>query len=220
MRAHRTLALLVAAGALAAGVGTAVLVPGVAAAAPGYTVQPPGPYPAPPPAVTVNTATVTTGKTVRVSGIGFAKKEPVAITIKYRITPRSAAFTPPYGGGGMDKADGQGKVRAKVSLKFPGYATITVKGLRSHKSASVTVRVLAWRGAWGGLFRETGFSTDGALEAADTVSEAVAVDAQQQVRLASGTTDGHQPDAELLAGMLGAVGLLGTGVVALRRRRA
>lgn len=219
MRAHRTLALLVAAGALAAGVGTAVLVPGVAAAAPGYTVQPPGPYPAPPPAVTVNTATVTTGKSVRVSGNGFASKEPVAITIRYRITPRSAAFIPPYGGGGMGKADGQGKVHAKVSLKFPGYATITVKGLRSHKSASVTVRVLAWRGAWGGLFRETGFSAGsegagfGALEASDVAAE-------HQLRLASGTTNEPQPDAELLAGMLGVVGLLGTGVVALRRRRA
>jgi hypothetical protein len=211
MRAHRTLALLVAAGALAVGVGTAVLVPGVAAAAPGYTVPPPGPYPAPPPAVTVNTATVTTGKTVRVYGNGFASKEPVAISIKYRITPRSAAFNPPYGGGGMDKADGQGRVRAKVALKFPGYATITVKGLRSHKSASVTVRVLAWRGAWGGLFRETGFSADSAT---------VDVAAQQQLRLASGTTNEPQPDAELLAGMLGVVGLLGTGVVALRRRRA
>jgi hypothetical protein len=196
---------------MALGVGVAVLVPGVASANP--TVRPEE-YPAPPPAVTVNSGTVTTGKTVRLSGTGYANKEPVMITVRYRITPRSHAFDPPYGGGGIDKADGQGRVRAKVALKFPGYATITVKGTRSKKTASVTVRVLAWRGAWGGVFRESGFTTGGSMSADTAVAEA------QELKLASGPATGGQPDAELLAGMLGVVGLLGTGVVALRRRRA
>ena len=46
------------------------------------------------------------------------------------------------------RADDGGKFSAKVRLTSPGYATIKVTGKKSGQSASVTVRVLAWRGSY------------------------------------------------------------------------
>jgi hypothetical protein len=216
-------ARLVATGAmLVVGAGAALLSPGVASAAPegyghgagGAGGVAGGAYPAPKPTLTVNAASVTTGRAVRISGSGFRKGEPVAIVVRYRITLRSAAFPPAWGQGGIARANDQGKVMSRVSLNYPGYATITVKGLKSHKTASVTVRVLAWRNPWawggfGGFFQQGGF-----------VASAV-----PEMKLAGNTVD-HQStgdgtaSAQLLAGLLGVVGLLGSAVFALRRRRA
>ena len=191
MRARRTVTRAVA--LLVAAVGAALITPAVAAAAPKVANDP---YPAPPPSLTVSSAAVTTGKSVRVSGSGFASKEPVSITVRYRITLRSASFHPPFGGHAVGRADGQGKVKSTVALKFPGYATITVRGIKSHKSASVTVRVLAWRGAWPAHFKPasaTSSDRDGAV------------------------------GGEIIAGLLGITAMIGSGLVgarAVRRRRA
>ena len=240
MRAHRTVARLVATGAmLVVGACAALLSPGVAAAAPGYGHgaggaggAAGGAYPAPPPTLMVNAASVTTGRTVRIAGSGFRKGEPVVISVRYRITLRSAAFPPAWGSGGVARANGQGKVMSRVSLQYPGFATITVKGLKSHKTASVTVRVLAWRNpwAWGGFggffgqnrfFHEGGFTTESAQGTAVTAgTEAVTT----TMKLAGNTVDGQSTregaaGAQLLAGLLGVVGLFGSAVFALRRRR-
>src|SRR6185437_13690321 len=170
--------------------------------------------PAPKPTLMVNAASVTTGRSVRIAGAGFRKGEPVVIVVRYRITLHSPAFPPAWGQGGVTRANAQGKVMSRVSLNYPGYATISVKGLKSHKTASVTVRVLAWRNPWawggfGGFFQQGGF-----------VASAV-----PEMKLAGNTVD-HQStgdgtaSAQLLAGLLGVVGLLGSAVFALRRRRA
>jgi hypothetical protein len=223
MRAHRTVALLLAAGAMmVVGAGAALVSPGVAAAAPGYGnghgggAAAGGAYPAPKPVLMVNAHSVTTGGTVRVRGAGFAKGEPVVVTIRYRITLGSAAFHPPFGGGGYDRANRQGKVMGRVSLRYPGYATITIKGLKSHKRASVTVRVLAWRGQWGGFFRMGGMTGDSFLGG---LSTSVGVPAMQ---LKADTRDTTSSDnsAQLVAGLFGVVGLMGSAAVAFRRRRA
>jgi hypothetical protein len=223
MRAHRTVARLVATGAmLVVGAGAALLSPGVASAAPegyghgagGAGGAAGGAYPAPKPTLMVNAASVTTGRAVRIAGSGFRKGEPVIITVRYRITLHSPAFPPAWGQGGVTRANGQGKVMSRVSLNYPGYATITVKGLKSHKTASATVRVLAWRNPWawggfGGFFQQGGFvaSAAPALKlAGNTVND-------------QSTGDGTA-SAQLLAGLLGVVGLFGSAVFALRRRRA
>lgn len=243
MRAHRTVARLVATGAmLVVGAGAALLSPGVASAAPegyghgagGVGGAAGGAYPAPKPTLTVNAASVTTGRTVRIAGSGFRKGEPVVVVVRYRITLRSAAFPPAWGQGGITRANAQGKVMSRVSLNYPGYATISVKGLKSHKTASVTVRVLAWRNpwAWGGFggffqqhefFQQGGFTTDSAKPAG---SAAITMKlAENSVNSARNTVDdqstsGSAASAQLLAGLLGVVGLFGSAVFALRRRRA
>jgi hypothetical protein len=235
MRAHRIVALLIATGAMmVAGASAALLNPGVAAAAPGYgnagnASDAGGAYPAPQPSLTASASSVQTGRQVKVSGSGFRKGEPVTITVRYRIFLGSATFVPPFGSSGHDRANNQGKVMARVPLNYPGYAKITVKGLKSGKRASVTVRVLAWRGPWGNwgafggafggnfpfgpMFRESGFTTGAAGASAETV----------QLRLAGATESlpakPGAAGAELLAGMLGLTGLLGSAMLALRRRR-
>jgi hypothetical protein len=228
MRAHRTVARLVATGAMVVVTATAALLsPGVASAAPegyghgagGAGSAAGGAYPAPKPTLTVNAASVTTGRAVRITGSGFRKGEPVAIVVRYRITLRSPAFPPAWGQGGITRANAQGKVKSRVSLNYPGYATITVKGLRSHKTASVTVRVLAWRNPWswggfGGFFQQGGF-------AVSSVAPAMRLDAHTVGNTVDDQSTGDgAAGAQLLAGLLGVVGLLGSAVFALRRRRA
>jgi hypothetical protein len=176
----------------------------------------------------VNAASVTTGRAVRIAGAGFRKGEPVVIVVRYRITLHSPAFPPAWGQGGVTRANAQGKVMSRVSLNYPGYATITVKGLKSHKTASVTVRVLAWRNPWawggfGGFFQQGGF-------AASSSSGKYSMASMRLAANTAGYTAGNTVDnqstgdgaagAQLLAGLLGVVGLLGSAVFALRRRRA
>jgi hypothetical protein len=233
MRAHRTVARLVATGAmLVVGAGAALLSPGVASAAPegyghgagGAGGVAGGAYPAPKPTLTVNAASVTTGRAVRISGSGFRKGEPVAIVVRYRITLRSAAFPPAWGQGGIARANDQGKVMSRVSLNYPGYATITVKGLKSHKTASVTVRVLAWRNPWawggfGGFFQQGGFAASSSSGKYSMASMRLAANTAGNTVDDQSTGDGAA-GAQLLAGLLGVVGLFGSAVFALRRRRA
>ena len=228
MRAHRTVARLVATGAmLVVGAGAALLSPGVASAAPegyghgagGAGGAAGGAYPAPKPTLMVNAASVTTGRAVRIAGSGFRKGEPVVIVVRYRITLHSPAFPPAWGQGGVTRANAQGKVMSRVSLNYPGYATISVKGLKSHKTASVTVKVLAWRNPWawggfGGFFQQGGFVASG-LGAASAPASSVLKLAGNEESTSDGTAS-----AQLLAGLLGVVGLLGSAVFALRRRRA
>jgi hypothetical protein len=215
--------MLLAAGAMmVVGAGAALLSPGVAAAAPGYGngnggAAAGGAYPAPAPDVMVSSNSVTTGGSVRVRGTGYAKNEPVVITIRYRITLGSAAFHPPFGGGGFDRADSKGKVTGRVSLKYPGYATITIKGLKSHKRASATVRVLAWRGPWGGFFRMGGL-TGGFFHMGGLPTSAAGP--AMQLKANGKDTTSSDNSAQLMAGLLGVVGLAGSAAVAFKRRRA
>src|SRR5437868_2011876 len=137
MRAQRTVALLVGAVAMIAAVaGAALIGPGAANAAPAAGAANAAPaaataYPAPPPTATVNAASVTPGRTVKVSGMGFGAKEPILVDVVYRVFPSTPALQPPFGSGGVARADGSGNVKAHVALTFPGYATITLRGLRS-----------------------------------------------------------------------------------------
>jgi hypothetical protein len=164
----------------------------------------------------VSSNSVTTGGSVRVAGTGFAKNEPVQITIRYRITLRSAAFNPPFGGGGYDRANAKGKVTGRVTLKYPGYATITIKGLKSHKRASATVRVLAWRGSWGGFFRMGGL-TGGFFHMGGVPGWPFA--GGMQLKADTKDTTSSDNSAQLVLGLLGVVGLMGSAAVALKRRR-
>jgi hypothetical protein len=247
MRAHRIISLVAATGAMVAAVaGAALISPGVACAAPAVPAV--AAYPAPPPSLTVSSPSVTTGRTVRVLGNGFVAGERVAVVLRYRITLRSAGFGPVYAPhiSGGSRADDQGKVHARVTLTVPGYATVTVRGLRSHKSASVTIRVSAWRSSWpwpfffgGGSFdgSESGFrvanAAFGSTVSGSTVSGST-VDAGGSRLVANeaslngsgslaGGSRGVAPEAQLLAGLLGVTALVGSGLLTfrtLRRRRA
>jgi hypothetical protein len=107
-------------------------------------------YPAPEPAVRVSSGSVSTGGAVRIAGKRFLPGEPISIRVKYRITRHSGGFDGPFPASvsGDRRADEDGKFHAKVRLTSPGYATIKVTGKKSGESASVTVRVLAWRGSY------------------------------------------------------------------------
>lgn len=107
-------------------------------------------YPAPEPVVRVSSASVSTGGAVRIAGKRFLPGEPISIHVKYRITWQSGGFDGPFPArvSGDRRADDDGKFHAKVRLTSPGYATIKVTGKTSHQSATVTVRVLAWRGTY------------------------------------------------------------------------
>lgn len=98
----------------------------------------------------MSSATVSTGGAVRIAGKRFLPGEPIAIRVKYRITRHSGGFDSPFPPrvSGDRRADDDGRFSAKVRLTSPGYATITVTGKKSGQSASVTVRVLAWRGTY------------------------------------------------------------------------
>ena len=240
MRAQRTMALLVGAVAMIAAVaGAALIGPGAASAAPAAAANA---YPAPPPSVTVNAGSVTPGRSVRLSGMGFGNGEPVLIDVVYRIIPGTPALQPPFPGpgSGISRADASGNVRARVALTFPGYATITVRGLHSHKTARVTVRVVLWGGnrpmyfrpgtfngpfgggglgvgAFGGAFGfGAGFPFGGGgagpINYQAGPSELMLASHQQP---APNTPAG----AELLAGALGVVGLMGSAFVTVRSTR-
>lgn len=241
MRAQRTVALLVGAAAMIAAVaGAALIGPSAASAAPEAAAA----YPAQPPSATVNASSVTPGRSVRVAGMGFGTNEPVLVDVVYRIFPGTPALQPPFQtpGSGVSRADGNGDVHARVALTFPGYATITLKGLRSHKTARVTVRVVAWGGNWSAYFRPGTFNGPygggalgvgafgGAFGFGDgfpfgggspfgagpisyrTTTELTLASHQQQ---APNTPAG----AELIAGMLGLVGLAGSALVTVRAAR-
>jgi hypothetical protein len=98
----------------------------------------------------VSSASVSTGGAVRLVGKRFLPGEPISIRVKYRITRHSHGFDGPFPArvSGDRRADDDGRFRAKVRLTSPGYATIKVTGKKSKQSASVTVRVLAWRGSY------------------------------------------------------------------------
>src|SRR3954452_9082867 len=122
MRAQRTVALLVGAVAMIAAVaGAALIGPGAASAAPDAATA----YPAPPPTATANATSVTPGRTVRVAGMGFDAKEPDLVDLVYHVFPATPGLRPPFGGGGVSRANAAGDVKAHVTLTFPGYATIT-----------------------------------------------------------------------------------------------
>ncbi|MDG6100822.1 hypothetical protein Daura_02205 [Dactylosporangium aurantiacum] len=98
----------------------------------------------------MSSASVSTGGAVRIAGKRFLPGEPISIRVKYRITRHSGGFDSPFPArvSGDRRADEDGRFSAKVRLTSPGYATIKVTGKKSGQSASVTVRVLAWRGSY------------------------------------------------------------------------
>lgn len=148
MRPRTRSALTALAGAL---VAAAVLgAPTAAHAEPGGAAAAAANYPAPEPAVRVSSGSVSTGGAVRIAGKRFLPGEPISIRVKYRITRHSGGFDGPFPArvSGDRRADDDGRFSAKVRLTSPGYATIKVTGKKSGQSASVTVRVLAWRGTY------------------------------------------------------------------------
>jgi hypothetical protein len=148
MRPRTRSALTALAGAL---VAAAVLgAPTAAHAEPEGAAAAAANYPAPEPALRVSSASVSTGSAVRIAGKRFLPGEPISIRVKYRITRHSGGFDGPFPASvsGDRRTDDDGKFHAKVRLTSPGYATIKVTGKRSGQSASVTVRVLAWRGSY------------------------------------------------------------------------
>jgi hypothetical protein len=92
--------------------------------------------------------------------MGFGSKEPVLVDVVYRIIRGTPALQPPFPspGSGVTRANANGDVRARVALTFPGYATISLTGLRSHQTARVTVRVVLWGGNWPTYFRPGTFN--------------------------------------------------------------
>lgn len=98
----------------------------------------------------VSSASVSTGGAVRIQGKRFLPGEPISIRVKYRITRHSGGFDSPFPAqvSGDRRTDDDGRFSAKVRLTSPGYATIKVTGKQSGQSATVTVRVLAWRGSY------------------------------------------------------------------------
>lgn len=227
MRAHRLLARLATAGAMiAAAAGAALIAPGVATAVPGQN------YPPPPPALTVSAGSVGLGQRVSIAGVGFARREPVTVAIRYRISLRPGQYGPSIPmRGGSGRSNNQGEYRDRVGLVFPGYATITVRGKRSGKTASATVRVLAWQSPWPRQFRGDGFENGGpALQA--PLRNAFGVPHFRYMSNETTLSEGQPPsaaterrgggaDAQLLAGLIGIAGMLSSGLVGMRvaRRR-
>lgn len=218
MRPRTTSALTAFAGAIvAAGVLGA---PTTAQAAPEATN-----YPAPPPVVTVGSASVSTGDAVRIAGRSFAAGEPIAISVRYRITLHSAGFNSPFRPrvSGDRTADDDGTFKARVRLTSPGYATIKATGQRSHQSASVTVRVLAWRGVttFGGddFFAGTPLGAPGSQPARNFGPFKLSGN-ETTTTMASGASgaDARTYGADVVTGLLGLTALIGSGLM-LRRRR-
>jgi hypothetical protein len=162
MRAQRRLALLAAAGMLVAAAGV-LLAPGVAGANPGNDDRDQGRpgyhapggngsgyghgsgnhYPAPPASVTVSSGTVRAGKSVRVSGNGFGRREPVVVQTRYR--PSTRYWFPRQGiviGQQTVWTNNHGRFSTHVQTWLQGTITITARGLRSGKSGSASVNVL------------------------------------------------------------------------------
>ncbi|MFF5230798.1 hypothetical protein [Dactylosporangium sp. NPDC000521] len=96
----------------------------------------------------MSSASVSTGGVVCIAGKRFLPGEPISINVKYRITRHSGGFDGPFPArvSGDRRTDDDGKFEANVRLTSPGYATIKVTGKKSKQTATVTVRVLAWRG--------------------------------------------------------------------------
>ncbi len=146
MRAHRALALLATAGAMLVAVAGATLAgPGAASAAPGPRhPKPPAPgnpqaYPPPPPLLVVNRGTVKVGQSVHTFGNHFGFHEKVIIVVRFKPVHGSG------GGGGFTTStttDRYGRFGLNLKLSVAGKAVITARGVTSHLSASVTVRVL------------------------------------------------------------------------------
>ena len=171
MRTQRRLAVLAAAGTMIMAAAGVLLAPGVASANPGddeHSRGRPGyhapsnngqgagngnNYPAPPASVGVSSGTVRAGQSVRVTGNGFGRHEPVVIQVRYRPATR---FWFPWQGFVMGqqtvRTNNDGRFSTHVQTWLPGKVTITARGLRSGKTGSATVRVLP-RGhnfGWGG----------------------------------------------------------------------
>jgi hypothetical protein len=244
MRPRTRSALTALAGAL---VAAAVLgAPTAAHAEPGGAAAAAANYPAPEPAVRVSSASVSTGGAVRIVGKRFLPGEPISIRVKYRITRHSGGFDSPFPAqvSGDRRTDDDGKFHAKVRLTSPGYATIKVTGKKSGQSASVTVRVLAWRGTysfggddffagtplgngvrddrghgdrWDGGDRPAGFYGPffGGWSPFKLSAEETTLSAAD---LAAETPANGAHGADLVASLLGITALIGSGFI-LRRRR-
>src|SRR5690349_1874655 len=217
MRVHRAIGLLAAGAAMIAG---AVL---VAPAAAGANPKPPpshnnghgnsghgnghggehgnpNPYPPPPPSATVNQSTVKVGKSVRLTVSNFGKNEKIRITVTYRVTLRhgTKVITVDAGSGYTDR---KGGLQTRVSLDKPGYATITATSAKTGKSVSVTVRVLDWQHGWPWWWHNAAASGD-------------------QLKLVPASsfssTGGVDPEAQLLAALIGLTGLLSSAAIGRR----
>jgi hypothetical protein len=165
MRAQRRLALL-AAGIFMTAAGV-LLAPGVASANPGNDghgrgrpgYHEPGGngsgyghgsgnhYPAPPASVTVSSGTVRAGKSVRVSGNGFGRREPVLVQTRYR--PATRYWFPRQGiivGQQTVWTNHQGRFSTYVQTWLQGTITITARGQHSGRTGSASVTVLPRHG--------------------------------------------------------------------------
>jgi hypothetical protein len=170
---------------------------------------------------------VTLGQGVRARGMGFASRELVSVRIRTRTTLGPTGHGPTITQGtGPARTDNKGRFQDRVNLSLPGYATITFTGMKSHKSASVTVRVLRWFQPWPTHWR--GASLDNAAQlqiaTADLHSGAVqaapaAVPAKGMTKVSSTTNDRPAPNRGLITVALCAVALVGSAMVALRVKR-
>ncbi|WP_432834231.1 hypothetical protein [Dactylosporangium sp. CA-092794] len=231
MRSRTRTALTTFAGLAGAAVAAAVLgAPTVAQAAPEAA------YPAPAPAIRVSAASISVGDAVRLQGRSFVAGEPIAIRVQYRITRNSGGFDNPWGVSvnGDRRADDQGRFSARIRLSMPGYAIIKVTGKQSHKTLTAAVRVQAWRnpwpddifdgtplgsspvraGHWDGGDRPVGFF--GPFRSGWSPFRLQA----NEVAAPAAKDDGPRTyGAELLPGLLGLTALVGSTVLAYRRRR-
>jgi hypothetical protein len=152
------MAVLATVGAIVVATAGVLLSPGVASATPGHGYNNPGGgsgtgsgnYPPTPPSLTVSSGTVKAGKSVRVSGRDFGRREPVVVRVRYRPSTR---FWFPRRGIVTQQTtvwtNNQGRFSTYAHTFLAGTLSITATGLRSRKSASVSVRVLPRGGSHG-----------------------------------------------------------------------
>jgi hypothetical protein len=222
--------------------------PTAAHAEPGEAAAAAANYPPSEPAVRVSSASVSTGGAVRIVGKRFLPGEPISIRVKYRITRHSGGFDGPFPAQvtGDRRTDDDGRFAAKVRLTSPGYATIKVTGKKSGQSATVTVRVLAWRGSYsfggddffagtplGNGVRDNGGHDKGHWDGGDRPAgfygpffggwspfklSANETSLAGTDDLAAGSQTNGAHGADMVASLLGLTALIGSGFV-LRRRR-
>jgi hypothetical protein len=215
------MAVLAAVGAMVVATAGVLLSPGVASATPGNGYNNPGGgagagmnYPAPPPSLTVSSGTVKAGKSVRVSGRDYGKREPVVVRVRFRPSTR---FWFPRGGIVTQQTtvwtDGHGRFSTYAHTFLAGSISITATGLKSRKTASVSVRVLPRHGSSHGWGTWWGAGAPGASSADAGASDTTPVALERPTRRDAG--------GGLFVSVLALSALVGSALVTRRmiRRR-
>ena len=189
-RASTAFAAIATAVAIAA--GTAAFTSVAATAAPKVH------YPPPPPSLVVNRGVVKYGATVRATGVRYASREKVYITILF--TPQGSHRTKVVKTA-VAHTDRKGTFVINMRMTQPGVVIIKAIGKSSHKSASAFVNVISGKHGNGGwVIRNAAFTTGSA----------------------SPTSTAPPGDAGLAIAGLGVLGLAGSATFthqAARRRR-